>query len=133
MFEKMISLFGRVFISKKGVHGDMNRLRLFNFGRGAGIWQQLFQNIGRKNRQRRTMWTLLSLGGLGIVAAALGMRRGRTNFGMIQRPIQQVMSGVNRFMNNTRRPNLAPVELAQEMTARPKNVQNNNNQNPNQK
>jgi hypothetical protein len=108
----------------------MNRLRLFNFGRGTDIWRQVFRYIGRRNRRRGgTMLTVLGLSGLGIVAA-LGMRRGRNNRGMMQRPIQQVMSGLNRFMNNARRSNLAPFELAQEMTVSPKNMQNTNQHNP---
>jgi hypothetical protein len=130
MFEKNFFSFRACFISKRGGHWNMNRLRLLNFGSSASIWQRVFQTIGRKNRRGRTMLMLLSIGGLGVIAAALGIRRGRTNLGMIQKPIQQVMSGLNRFMNNTRRPNLAPVELAQEMTVSPKNMPNTNQHNP---
>jgi hypothetical protein len=126
MFEKNFFSFRACFISKRGGRWSMNRLRLFNFGRGAGIWRQVFRNIGRRNSRRGgTMLTVLGLSGLGIVAA-LGMRRGRNNRGMMQRPIQQAMSRLNRFMNNTRRPNLSPVELAQEIMVKPNNMQSNN-------
>jgi hypothetical protein len=109
--------------------------RLFNFGRGASIWGQVFQIIGRKNRRGGMMLMLLSIGGLGVIAAALGMRRGRNNLGTgtMQRPIQQAMRGLTRFMNNSRNINLgslAPVELAQEMTVSPKNMQSTNQYNP---
>jgi hypothetical protein len=132
MFEKNFFSFRACFISKRGGHWNMNGLRLFNFGRRADIWRQMLRYVGRRNRRRGgTMLTVLGLSGLGIVAA-LGMRRGGNNRGMMQRPIQQAMSRLNRFMNNTRRPNLSPVELAQEIMVQPNNMQSNN-QSPTQK
>jgi hypothetical protein len=100
----------------------MNRLRLFNFGRNRGMWNQLLRLTGRRSNNN-IIWTVLSLG-LGIAATAVfGMRRGRNAQYMMPNPIQRAMRGINSFMNQRmRRPNLATMEFSKEIAEKPKSL-----------
>jgi hypothetical protein len=99
----------------------MNRLRLFNFGRNSGIWNQLLRLTGRRSNNN-AIWTILSLG-FGIAATAVfSMRRGRNAQYMMPKPIQRAMQGINSFMNQRKRtPSLATVEFSGEIAEKPKN------------
>ena len=98
----------------------MNRLRLFNFGRNRGMWNQLLRLTGRRSNNT-AIWTILSLG-MGIAATAVfSMRRGRNAQYMMPKPIQRAMQGINSFMNQRMRmPNLATMEFSKEIAEKPK-------------
>jgi hypothetical protein len=100
----------------------MNRLRLFNFGRNRGIWNQLLRLTGRRSNNN-TIWTILSLG-LGIAATAVfSMRRGRNAQYMMPNPIQRAMQSINGFMNQRMRtPSLATMEFSKEIAENPKST-----------
>lgn len=68
----------------------------------SGRRQPLFNIFGRKRKNRGMMWA--SLLGLGVSAAAYGLRRNR-NKNMLQ-PFQNLLSNV-RFKKFSQMPNLA--------------------------
>ncbi|MBA2875564.1 hypothetical protein [Thermaerobacillus caldiproteolyticus] len=111
----------------------MNRLRLLNFGRNRGMWNQLLRLTGRRSNNN-TMWTILSLG-LGIAATAVfSMRRGRSTQYMMPKPIQRAMSGINNFMNRRMRiPSLATMEFSKEIAEQPKSLAINQSHHQQQK
>jgi hypothetical protein len=96
----------------------MNRLRLFNFGRNRGMWNQLLRLTGRRSNNN-AIWTIL---GLGVAAAAFSMRRRRNAYYMTPNPIQRLMRGINSFMNQRRMPNLATMEFSKEIAEKPKSL-----------
>ncbi|QXJ37296.1 hypothetical protein BV455_00558 [Parageobacillus caldoxylosilyticus] len=100
----------------------MNRLRLFNFGRNRGMWNQLLRLTGRRNNNN-IVWTILSLG-LGIAATAVfSMRRGRNAQYMMPKPIQRAMRGITGLMNQRMRtPSLATMEFSKEIAEKPKST-----------
>jgi hypothetical protein len=120
MFERNDYLFERKGNSKKRSVKIMDRLRLFNFGRNRGIWNQLLRLTGRRSNNN-AIWTILSLG-LGIAATAVfRMRRGRNAQYMMSNQIQRAMQRINSFMNRrTRTPSLATMEFSGEIAERPK-------------
>jgi hypothetical protein len=100
----------------------VNRLRLFNFGRNRGMWNQLLRLTGRRNNNN-IVWTILSLS-LGIAATAVfSMRRGRNAQYMMPKPIQRAMRGITSLMNQRMRtPSLATMEFSKEIAEKPKST-----------
>jgi hypothetical protein len=101
----------------------MNRLRLFNFGRNRGMWNQLLRLTGRRSNNN-TIWTILGLGIAGV--AVFSMRKGRNAQYVMAKPIQRAKSGINNLMNQQMRtPSLATIEFSKEIAAKPTSIPTN--------
>jgi hypothetical protein len=101
----------------------MNRLRLFNFGRNRGMWNQLLRLMGHRSNNN-TIWTILGLGIAG--AAVFSMRRGRNAQYVMAKPIQRAMGGINNLMNQQMRtPSLVTMEFSKEIEAKPTSTPTN--------
>lgn len=75
---------------------------LFNIG-GS---QQFLNMFGRRRNNRSMIWG--SLLGLGVSAAAYGLRRNRNGNGNMMQPVQNLMNNF-RTRNNVQIPNMAAL------------------------